>query len=286
MGRLFKREISLLVVSTSEHDFVSRVTVSNSIKITGLRVAFTIEKQLSKDPNSCELIVNNLSESTRSFLQGRPLKVYLSAGYDGELKQIFVGDVSWADSKRISTGWETAIRLGDGERAIKNARHNRSYISGTKLNSIVKDITESMGLRVPTSASDAVDLAHDLVSGTAVSGPSHRQLTQMLEAKGMRWSVQDDQMVILKNDETLPNASRVISAQTGMIGTPGFGTPEKKGKPPALSVSTLLYPELTPGGRIDLQSRTARGLFKIQSVRHSGDTHGTSWQTDVEANPI
>ncbi len=286
MGRLFKREVSFLLVNTSELDFTTRITVANTLKVTSLRVTFSVEKQLSKDPNRCELSISNLSEKTRAFLQRKPMKAFVSGGYDGELTQFFIGDFSWAKSQRIATGWETRIRLGDGERAYKNARHSKSYLSGAQVGAIVKDISQSMGLRVPRNAAEARELASHLVSGTAVSGPSHRQMTDMLESRGMKWSVQDDELVILKDTETRRDQARIISSETGMIGIPGFGTPEKKGKPPLLSISSLLYPQINPGIKIDVQSRTARGLFRVERVKHTGDTHGSMWRTDIEAKPL
>jgi len=284
MARLFRRAVEVLITRIDESSFFK--VGPNAAKITGLRVAFNVEKQLSKDPNTCNIEISNLSEDTRAALQQKPLKLFLSAGYEDELKQIFAGDIRWTESMRVQTGWTTKIQVGDGERAMKNARTNRSYIGGVKYGDVIKQLTDDMGLSIPTNLSEAKEFTDRLVNGDVMQGPSSESLERMLESKGFRFSIQDETLQVLKNGEARRNIALVVNKDNGMIGTPGFGSPSQKGKPAMLKIDNLLYPEVNPGIKLQVESLTANGLFRAERVQHVGDTHGSDWTTAVEATPL
>ena len=52
-----------------------------------------------------------------------------------------------------------------------------------------------------------------------------------------------------------------------------------------MTVKMLLYPEIVPGDLVQVTSKVKNGLFKVVKVRHSGDTHGHDWWTDLEIAP-
>lgn len=285
MPRLFRREAELLIAKPSGDSFFD--IGPNAVKITDLRVAFNVNKHLSSDPNSCEIEVSNLAESTRAALQELPLRVFLSAGYAGNVKQIFSGDLRWQESKREQTGWLTKIHVGDGERAYKHARVNRSFKGGVQHKQLLAEVAGSMGLTIPKNVEDARSLVTQLVNGAVLEGPSHRELTRIIKSRGFdSWSIQDGRLQILNAGETRLAVSHVISKETGMIGSPGYGSPPAKGKPPTLAISTLLFSDIIPGDELNVQSRQTRGRFRAERVAHVGDTHGESWSTEIEAIPL
>jgi hypothetical protein len=52
---------------------------------------------------------------------------------------------------------------------------------------------------------------------------------------------------------------------------------------PKLKVKHTLYPELIPGEKIQMQSRSVNGLFRIETLIHEGDLFGEAWTTEIEA---
>jgi hypothetical protein len=52
-----------------------------------------------------------------------------------------------------------------------------------------------------------------------------------------------------------------------------------------LKVKSVLQPGLRPGRGLQLQSAAYSGLFRIEKVKHEGDTHGQTWTSDIEARP-
>ena len=143
-----------------------------------------------------------------------------------------------------------------------------------------------MGLSVPRNAEEAFDLASQVINGGLLEGPSHRNMTELLAARGYGWSIQDGKLQILKGSDVRPETALVLSAETGLVGSPGFGSPPSKGKPPTLRARALIFPEIVPGRKIDLRATASTGLFKAVRVTHTGDTHGQDWYTEIEAVPL
>jgi hypothetical protein len=248
-----------------------------------MRVAFSLEKTIKAEPNKGEITVSNLAEATRAELQRKPLAVRLEAGYDGELERLFVGDARYVQSKRDGASWLTMIQLGDGERSYQFGRVNRSFRRGITVGAAIREVASAMGLPVTVNANLTELDQKQFVSGLTLFGPGRRELTRLLQPHGREWSIQDGRLQILTAEEARFDQAVLVSQDTGMIGSPEFGVPEKKGGKPALSVKMLLYPGLTPGGRIQVVSNNINGLFRIEKVRHSGDTHGEEWYSEIEA---
>lgn len=284
MSRLFKRAVALTLARPQAGKFFENEP--NAITIRDQRVQFSIVKSLDSEPNTCEVIVTNLAERTRAELQRKPLYVRLDAGYDGQLARLFTGDVIWGQSKINGVDWETKLQLGDGSRAHGHARLNRSFKAGTSVKTVLGDLAKAHGLKMPTNISEAKELSTQFASGVSVSGPTHAELTKVLAPRGYSWSVQDGRLQVLGPNGTRPDEAIVINQDAGMISSPEFGPPGDDGKPPTMTVSVLLYPGITPGGKIKVESRAVNGLFRVERVTHVGDTHGGSWQSNIEAIPL
>ena len=111
-------------------------------------------------------------------------------------------------------------------------------------------------------------------------------MTTILRGTGYNWSVQDGKLQMLKESDLRSDQAALINIDSGLIGVPTLAAPQNAGGKPTLSLQCLLYPRLSPGAKLVLESRSINGTFKIQSVNHAGDTHGTEWTTSVEATPV
>jgi hypothetical protein len=281
--RLFKRECSVTVARPLTDLNVVDLP-PNATVIENLRVTFRIEKHLGKEPNTAEVCVYNLSELSRGEMQRVPLYVRVDAGYDGQLQRLFTGDLRPGSGRSLRRGvdWETTLELGDGERAYRFARVSRSYRGGVTARTAVTEIAKSMGV-VATFTSDTAQLLRaQYASGLTLQGAAHRELSRILAPHGLDWSIQDGRLQVIKSQEVRPDQALVVSQDAGMIGVPEFGAPEKKGAAPLLTVRMLLNPQITPGGRISLESETVRGIFRVERVQHVGDTHGDDWFTEAQ----
>ena len=255
--------------------------------VTDLRVQFEIKKNLGREPNSCKVTVTNMAKETRGRLERKPVYAILRAGHNGVVRPLFQGAVQYAPSTLNSTDWETKIQIADGGRAFSNARVNRSYAPKTTARQVLADILASMNLPVPSTLDSETDLDRPIAGGLSLAGPSRDALTRLLVKYGFSWSIQDGRAQILRTG--LPNARTawVIDADAGMIGSPEGSIPHKPGGTSELLIEVLLYPEISPGDTISVVSRYyAGGLFRVNDITHTGDTHGSEWKTAIKATPL
>lgn len=257
-----------------------------TISVTDLRVAFSIEKNLGKEPNECSITVTNLSEKSRQELQKKPIRVTLEAGYIDQLETIFVGDVRWAESKRDRVDWHTTFECGDGHRAYRYARLNKTFRKGVTVRRALQDTAAAMNFRLPPEIADDPSLDKQFAAGFAASGPARDVLSALLAPRGLTWSIQNGKLQILRETQTIRKGAALINQGNGLIGIPELSSPKDKGNPPTLHCETLLRADISPGGIIQLDSRSIKGRFKVRRVLHVGDTHGSEWKTEIEARPI
>jgi hypothetical protein len=258
----------------------------NAIEVTSLRVSFEVKKNLGKEPNTCTCTVYNLSKSTRTELDKRPLYAILRAGHDGVARHLFSGNVTYAFSRRNGTEWETKLQIADGQRAFAFARMSRSYKQPVSGRQVLGDAAASMGLALPPEAEQSPELRQALSGSFVAHGPTRDVMTRLLAPYGFGWSVQDGRLQVLSTSQVNQQASLIISQEFGMIGSPERSIPHKSGDPSDLTVEALLYPEVCAGQQIDVRSQSLTGTFKVQDVHHRGDTHGNEWTTTIKALPL
>lgn len=266
----------------------------NATEITGLRMTAKIERTLESNPNTAEVKIYNLSESSRSAFEALPLRVYLAAGYAGENHLLLVGDVRpGSGSEHDGTEWITSLRVGDGHRAYANGRVNRSYRPGTPMLTILADAARSMNLELPRELAADRELAAGIASGSTVSDFAADALTRLLAPYGYSWSMQSGKLQVLRDEQVLVGVERVIEQASGLIGIPKMKvpTPTRSKKPKKVKRATvefrhLLDGTLVPGMRIRLRSESLEGAFKLTKVTSTLDTHGSDWMSQCEGIPV
>jgi hypothetical protein len=287
--RLFKRSAKLTAIIPSSVKGEWFSPQANAIEISEMRIQFEIEKDLTKHPNKCNITIFNLAESTRKVFEKKPLLLHLEAGHDGVLRKLFDGDLRYAASELKETDWETKLQCGTGARAFADARVSRSFKSGVPIATVLKEAAGTMGLSVPPEVLQTIGL-DQFSSGVVLQGPTRDELTRVLAPYGYNWSIQDNKLQILRDDDVQPGSAVVVNPSNGLIGSPEVSVPEregtKKGNSPTVKFKCLLYPILAPGILVALQSRAVTGSYKITKVTHKGDTHADDWVTEVECKPL
>lgn len=286
MSRLFNRFGRLTVWEPKPQAFFADPNATNAVVIDKLRLTFNVERQMAKEPDVCEIEVTNASEETRGLFQRKPLCARLEAGYDGELRTLFVGDVTYAASRLEGTDWTTKITVADGMRAFKNARISKSFKEGATVAEALRAVAGALQLTLPPAVVSDPALRAQFASGLALQGSASEQLTKLLEPHGFAWTIQRGHLVVLRAPQTL-NAAIVIDETNGLIGSPEVGTPTKDKKIPVVTVTTLLNETLLPGRAVSLTSRDYKNaLLKIVKSTFSGDTQGGDFTTKFESVPI
>lgn len=291
--RLFNRVVNVTVArQPKQNTFVGSNptyfdSVGNGIEITGLRVQLSVKKSLGKEPNVATVTITNCSKSTRSEIQqSKPLYAFLAAGHDGVARHLFAGNVTYGRSLRKGTDWETKLQIADGGRAFAHSRMSHSYRKPVYALQVLQDAAAAMGLKLPPEVEQSPEMRQALASGFSAHGPTRDVLTRLLAPYGFGWSIQNGVLQVLADDQVVPGTAILIDQQAGLIGTPELTVPNKPGAPSDLKFQTLIYPEIQPGGMVEMDSLSISGIFKVQDVEHKGDTAGQSWYTEVTATPI
>jgi hypothetical protein len=287
VGRLYNRQMSITVVKPTS--FLGQST--NAIIIRDCAVQFHAEKHLhgkhhhrGQTPNRCEISIFNLNDHDRAAFEEKPLYIRLDAGYDGEEERVFEGDLTFSESIQDGPDWETRLEVGDGHRALKFGRVNRSFAGTTPYRTAIREVIKALDASVTSAVLSKVPNEF-FQGGVVIEGLAQHELTRLLRPFELTWSIQNGQLQILAKGESLRTQAALIDQSKGMIGSPTFGSPPAKKKPRPLTVKNLLYPSLLPGGLVQVSSRFVNGLFSMERVLHVGDTHGEPWDTTIEALP-
>ena len=258
----------------------------SAIKVDELRVTFKIKKTSKADSNSCEIQIFNLSKNVREQLKETGFVLILKAGYkDGAgLEDIYKGTITIIDHEHSGPDMITKFECGDKE--LQETKFNASYKEGTSLKTILADIVKAFPLssKVVESVKDGQQ-----TNGMAFSGLAKDVLDKITKSLGLNWSIQDRALQIIEPGK--PNQDEVvfITPETGLIGSPQRF--EDKGKKenaadnrPAWKVKSLLIPRISVGNVVSIESAEIKknSFFVVNSIEHSGDTHGTDWTTDME----
>ena len=255
------------------------------VSVSGLRVVFEIERTSTSEPNPATVQVYNLSEGTRGMVQDKDQAVILKAGYQDLVQQIFIGVVRRVEHRREGTEIVTELELKDGGIALLEPEFRRAYARGTSRRKIVQDIIRAMPGISEGHLSNTV-LKGSISGKLALSGTCKTAMDRLARGWGFEWSVQDNVVQVLRLTGTREGRelAEVFSPLTGLIGSPSrTGRDARAGKGAAgARWASLLRPALVPGGYALIESEFLSGAFKVESVRHSGDTHGDAWQTEAE----
>jgi len=249
----------------------------------GLRIVVKITKTSGKDPNTSEVVIYNLAPTTRAKLQAKGVRLVVEAGYRAAgVQRIFVGDARTIDHVREGPDFKTVIKLGDGERSIRYARASQSFAGGSTVAQVVDHCAKAMGLSLGNVGTQLPALGKVLYNGWTAHGAASTELERILRAVNYSYSVQEGQIQILAPGQSIAQAITQLAPDSGLIGSPEMGSPEKIGKPQALKFRALLLAEARPGGRVHLKSDRYDGIFRLRKVSHSFDTRGGDWYTDME----
>lgn len=286
-----------------------------AIEIRDLRFAFSIEKGTGENPNKCTCEIYNLSPDSRALVETVNNVLILKAGYKQDVGEvtIFTGTVIRSITKRSGPDWITALEMSDGGLEYRDVKTSFSYAPGVSAQSVLSNIAASFGLPVRPLPSDIASKKYP--EGFAFVGRSREAMTKACEYLELEWSIQNREIQILKKGKAVEMQAFVISSDTGMIESPepesktmsekaaakkGVTTSQRgvretfatnnelsgeKGKRlevQGYKVMTLLQPAIQPGGYVKLVTKSINGeFFRVESVTHSGDTHGQAWQSEL-----
>ncbi len=273
-----------------------RVQVGELVVAKPLRVTFEIERTVRPSPNHATIRLYNITRDSQALIRdAAEALVVVEAGYVDGRAEVFRGSVLRARAGRRGrpspvrheqdkVDGVTVVEATDGGRAFREARVSRSYQAGVRLTTVLRDCAAALGVgegnlaQVETFAKlEGGQTTYP--EGTVLSGQAARELTEILRAYGLRWSVQHGAIQVVRRGRALQSQAVRLAADTGLLGSPEVGP---RGH---VTARALLAPDLWPGRRVRLESDRVEGTYVVRAIRAEGDTHSDTWQATCELAP-
>lgn len=254
-----------------------------------LALDFETKSTRSKEPNQGVFNLYNLRASTRQEIETDAKAVRCYAGYDGDEKLIFAGDVVFVNSIKATADWVTTIHTGDGFAAFTESVTSKTFASGTERQLILDQVASDMKL--------VVKATKDAITGTipgalSMDGKSKDQLATLTADTGAEWSIQDGELNITAIGAPIDDIAIVLRADTGLLEHP---TITDKG----VNIKAQLNPDIRPGKLIKLEpiavqvdaggdtpperGRDYAGVYLCQTVSFIGNNYGGAFDVQIEA---
>lgn len=279
---------------------VSFPDIGYEISNDTLRIIFDISKDLTSETNKSNLKIYNMSDENRTKVEVADLKVEIYAGYErnGGAVKVFSGTVIQAFSKDTGKDVVTELRLSDGQVALRDTLLSLSYAPGTSGNRIIDAIASGMGLSVVFGKGATFG---SMQNGYSYVGNGAEAMNEICYGSGCDWSIQNNILQVILAGGVTSDKGLVFSAASGLIGSPeriiksnpkeDKETPkrkrkrkkgrEKPQKQAGWKIKTLLSPSVNCGDMVKVESRMITSWFRVESLKHNGDSHGANWESEI-----
>lgn len=275
---------------------------SQGFEITApFRIQFEIAKDAGEQPNAHKIRIYNLAPATRNRIEQPDLRCLLYAGYAEEDGAILIaaGSITAAHTRFDGSDVVTELEVHDGYVEIRDTAVSLGYGPGVSATAIIRELARQMGLPL-IMAQDVPDRTWQ--NGFSFYGPARQALHKVVQGTGLEWSIQNQTLQVVPKRGTTRRQAVVLAADSGLLGYPQRSRAASSEKDKASNgqagtrsnlvsaaqqrdgwhVQSLLLPQINPGDLVKLESRSANGFYRADSVRHAGDTDDDQWQTELQ----
>ena len=269
----------------------------SGLDLSGLHIKFAVKKADAQTPNTAEIRVYNVAETTVARIRKEFSRVVLQAGYESNYGVIFDGNIKQVRFGR-ENGTDTYIDIaaGDGDDAYNFAVVNTTLAAGAKQSDQIGAAANSMSGRGVRQGYIGETGETKLARGKVMYGMARDYMRQSAEASDTSWSIQDGKLQFVPMTGVLPNQAVVLNSKTGLV-----GQPEQTND--GIKARCLLNPMLKIGGKVQIDEKdvaqaklpdttkdaqanqpadiAADGFYRLLVVEHSGDTRGNDWYSDL-----
>lgn len=264
-----------------------------------IRVLFDVEKTFKEEPNAAKFSIYNLAKSTRDEIAKLDMRLVFYAGYDEE-EQIYLmtaGAITHTQTKYEGADIVLELEVTDGYVEIRDTMVSLGYGAGARASLMLKEIAKQMGLPL-VMADDVPD--REWKSGFSYYGAARVALAKLTAGTGLEWSVQNQELQIVKKGGVTKRKAYVLAADSGMLGRPEYQRESSKetkntsGKEkPAQQescdqqadgwcVRSFLLPMVNPADIVKVESVMVEDFFKVESVKHTGDSVDGDWVSEFK----
>lgn len=255
--------------------------------VSDLECTFTVEKTKEADPNNAEIVVYNLSESTRKNLsEAENPVVRLEAGYEGDTSLLFLGKARSVTSQRQGPEWVTRLDVGDGAVEVRAAQTEIRFAPGTGVGTVIEQLAKKTGLSVGRLKETVEEKGlsaglTEFVKGFTATGNAYNLVDQLCKSLGLQVSIQDGTLTAVEAVSGVSSTEAIrLNPSSGVLDSPELGN---KG---TVRVRTLLRASIRPNDPIILETKQAEGRYRVEKATHSGSYRGADWTSELELKPL
>ena len=285
--------MSLIKVDHEGSAFSSRMQDGSP----GFRIKFSVDKITQGTMNSTSIFIYNLGYKSRALFEKINNIIELSAGYGDQSEVIYHGNILRTRTTKEGVDYVTQIEAADGLFAFQNSKIDISFRPGVKKSQIINTLTgqlEAAGVGI----SEIKGLPTDGYNhGIVLSGKVVDCLMKICNKEGLQFSIQDGAVKIIPNGEGSDDAPVLVTPDTGLIGIP-------EQREIGISFKCLMNAKIKPFRKVSVMSKFLRdpvtnktlsaldtdgrtlpgaALYNAIKVKHTGDSFGGDWYTNVEA---
>lgn len=285
MSRQWLRKISLVVGSNA----------GSGLDLSPMRIKFSTKKGDLQTPNTADIRVYNLSPDTANRVQKEFTRVVLQAGYQENFGIIFKGNIKQVRRGR-ENGTDTYLDIfaADGDAAYNFSTVNQTLAAGSGQKDVVGVCAGAMQQHGVTQGAMPELAGPQLPRGQVMYGMARDYMRTSAQSTGTSWSIQDGQLTMIPRTGYLPGQAVVLTAKTGLI-----GTPEQTQE--GIRAKALLNPQIRIGTRVKIDNNSILrakidmnytainmtpkvandGFYRVLMAEYQGDTHGQDWYVNI-----
>lgn len=252
-----------------------------SFQYDTFKVDFSIKYDEWAEPNLSEASIYNLTDNTINQIK-HGSHLILNGGYRGDVGLLFLGRVD-----TVYTVWEgvdkiTKMKISDAAEEWFYTTVSQTFARGIKASEVLMAIAGGFGLELGD-----FELANDITYplGRSVSGPLYHVMKDIVKDTGSKMYIINSRMFIRPYEKGDPTGF-VLNADTGLIESPERVEKDDFDDIPGgyigYKVKSLLNHRINVDSIIQLESRTANGLFRVIEGEHKSD----DWRTEFEVMPL
>ena len=215
-----------------------------------------------------------------------PPHPYFIAGYKDDLPTIMGGTLTYFETEQSGADQQTTIEFVDSFTSCRDNTVSLSYSGTVSGDKIVRDAAQIMGCEVKFSKSaKLIDFTN-----FAFVGAGKTLIERVCNRSKMRWSLQNGIVQICALDEPITMAAYVLSASTGLIGSPkpvfeSASTSDKKSSNASkrkakkgIEVTYVLNGHIQVDDYVKIDSKSYKGNYRASKIKFTGDTEGDDWK--------
>ena len=241
-----------------------------------LHISFSVERADTESANTAKVSLWNLSPAHLAELNKDDCVCVLKAGYGTVMPLVFTGIVTFAKTKQDGSDVVTEVELVDNRVEVRDTYVSVCYEGKVNCKTIIQDVGDQMGITVSFSYNAEFK---DIPNGFSYVGPAGAILTKACDTSGLVWSINNGVLQVKKPKDTMSREVYELSPETGLIGTPSRVqiSDTADSYEYGWEVEFLMNAAVTIDDYVYLNSKAARGYFRVYSISIEGDNIEGSW---------